>query len=131
MESAVAIELVEPELNSAKPNHFSFDLRAINARKGGNMTKMIRNLSFGAFLAAASLNSSVVRADHCEGPAWEYCLWGPGANGGTDFGCTSPPITCNFMAECCSELCEEDQMQVSSYSCQTVESTIAGNCTCA
>jgi hypothetical protein len=111
------VELIELRLN----------LKPERVLVGNSMTKLIRNLSFATFLAAASFSSSpALHADDCD-VLWYYCVWGPGESG-TNWGCTG--LTCNFMAGCAVEICQEDGKQLTSFSCHSEPYYIWGNLTC-
>jgi hypothetical protein len=91
---------------------------------------LIRNLSFAVFLGAASVSAPVVlHATECESMIYNFCLWGPGQGGGTDYACYEP-ITCQFMSGCCWEVCQEDNEDVDYFSCDGGGGYVYGNCTC-
>ena len=97
------------------------------------MTKLIRNLSFAAFLAAASLSPSTelhAQVD-CGFLLQNYCLWGPIPPNGVGYACTSP-VTCGQMEDCCEQSCEGLDLEVTENSCGPTEAggNIAGRCVC-
>jgi hypothetical protein len=96
------------------------------------MTKLIRNLSFVAFLAAASFGPStgLQAQSSCSYLIETYCTWGwiPPENGeyAVEFACSGGP-GCSTMSWCCEEFCEPWEAD---YECMEQEGHIAGTCEC-
>ena len=100
--------------------------------EGNNMTKLIRNLSFASFLAAASFSSStgLQAQPNCSYLLETYCVWGyyEPENGeyAAEFACSGGP-SCGTMSSCCEEFCGEWEAD---YQCETYKGHIEGTCEC-